>query len=67
MTVSNRLELLDTLENPIQLWNTFKRETLEAAKECVGERPRLRSGFASGDTPDSIEESLAARLAGNRD
>ena len=67
VAVSNRFEVLDTLEDPVELWDTFKRETLEAAKGCIGERPRSRGGFASRETLDSIEESRAARLAGNRD
>ena len=40
VTVSNRFGALDTLEDPKELWDTFKRKTLEAAKECIGERPR---------------------------
>ena len=47
--------------------DTFKRETLEAAKECTGERPRSRSGFIPVETLESIEESRAARLAGDYD
>ena len=65
VTVSNRFGVLDTLEDPEELWDTFKRETLEAAKECIGERPRSRSGFTSVETLESIEESRAARLAGD--
>ena len=61
MTVSNRLGVLDTLEYPEELWDTFKRENLEAAKECIGERPRSRSGFTSGETLESVEESRAAK------
>ena len=38
---------------------------LEAAKECIGERPRSRSGFTSVETLESIEESQDARLAGD--
>ncbi|XP_045110009.1 uncharacterized protein LOC123503949 [Portunus trituberculatus] len=57
---------LDTIENPVELWETFKRETFEAAKECVGERSRSHRGLASVETLDSIEESRAARLADNR-
>ena len=64
VTVSNRFGVLDTL-NPEELWDTFIRETLEAAKECIRERPRSRSGFTSGETLESIEESRAARLAGD--
>ena len=65
VAVSNRFEVLDTLEDPEELWDTFKRETLKATEECVGERPRSRSGVASEETLRTIEESRAARLAGN--
>ena len=63
VTVSNRFGALDILENP----DAFKRETLEAAKECIGEHPRSGSGFTSVETLESIEESRAARLAGDHD
>ena len=36
VTVSYRFGVFDTLEDPEELWDTFKRETLEAAKECNG-------------------------------
>ena len=52
VTVSNRFGVLDTLEDPEELWDIFKRETLE--------RPRSRSGFTSVETLESIEESRAA-------
>ena len=48
MTVFNRFGVLDTLEDPEELWDTFKREALEAAKECIGERPRLHLGRDAG-------------------
>ena len=67
VTVSNRFEVLDTLEDPEELWDTFKCETLEAAKECIGERPRSQSGFTSVKTMENIEESHTARLAGDHD
>ena len=67
VTVSNRFEALDTLEDPEELWETFKCETLEAASECIGERPRSRSGFTSVETLECIEESCAARFAGEHD
>ncbi|KAG0721937.1 hypothetical protein GWK47_045438 [Chionoecetes opilio] len=65
--VSNRFDVLGALGDPLELWDTFKRETLQAAKECIGERPRSRRGFVSMETLEKIEESRAARLAGNRD
>ena len=67
VTVTNRFGVLNTLENPEELWDSFKRETLEAAKECIGEHPRSRSGFTSVETLESIKESRAARLAGDHD
>ncbi len=45
VAVSNRFEVLDALQDPVELWDTFKRETLSAAEECLGTRPRSRSGF----------------------
>ena len=36
VTVSSRFGTLDILEDPEELWDTFKRETLEAASECLG-------------------------------
>ena len=66
VSVSNRFEVLGALDDPVELWDTFKRETLQAAKECVGERPRQRGGVASAGTLENIEESRAARLAGDR-
>ena len=65
VAVSNRFEVLGTLEDPGELWDTFKCETLKAAKDCIGERPRSRSGVASRETLETIEESRAARLAGD--
>ena len=67
VTVSNRFGALDTLEDHEELWETFKRETLEAAKECIGERPRSRNRFTSVETVERIDESRAARLAGDHD
>ena len=63
LTVSNRFEVLDALKNPVELWDTFKRETLEAARGCL----RSRVGFASAETLNSIVKSFAARPAGSRD
>ncbi|KAG0721131.1 3-oxo-5-beta-steroid 4-dehydrogenase [Chionoecetes opilio] len=57
VAVSNRFDVLDALEDPVELWGTFKRETLQAAKECIGERPRSRCGFVSTEKLEKIEES----------
>merc|ERR1711980_73031 len=67
VAVSNRFEVLGTLGDSEELWDAFKRGTLEAAKECIGERPRSRSGVASRETLETIQESRPARLAGNLD
>ena len=67
VAVSNRFEVLGTLEEPEELWDAFKRETLKAAEECIGERPRSRSGVASREMLENIEESRAARLSGDLD
>ena len=53
--------ITSALEDPVELWDTFKRETLEAARWCVGGRPRSWDGFASAEMLDSIEKIHAAR------
>ena len=45
----------------------YTLETLEAAKEFVGECPRSQSGFTLVETLESIEERHAARLPENCD
>ena len=66
VTVSNWFEALDALEDPVELWDTFKHETLEIARRCVGGRPRSQDGFASAEGLESIEKRRAASLAGNQ-
>ena len=39
VTVSNQFGVLDILEDPVELWDIFKHEVLEAAKECLGKCP----------------------------
>ncbi|KAG0713027.1 Transposon TX1 uncharacterized protein [Chionoecetes opilio] len=55
----------------VDKWNSESKSVLKfvfnAAKECIGECPRSRRGFVSTETLEKIEESRAARLAGNRD
>ena len=58
MTVFNRFGALDTLEEPEELQDTFKREAFEADKKCIGERPRSRSGFTSVETLESRRVAL---------
>ena len=57
VTVSNWFGVLDTLEDSEELWDTFKHETLEAAKECIGECPRSWSGFTLVELLESIEHT----------
>ena len=48
MTVSNWFEVLDALEVPVELWDTFESETLEAARECVSRAFKVTSWFRVG-------------------
>ena len=57
--------MLDALEDPVEMWNTFKCETLEAARGYIMGRPRSWGGFASANRLNSIEKSHISRLAGN--
>ncbi|KAG0715745.1 hypothetical protein GWK47_000119 [Chionoecetes opilio] len=54
VAVSNRFDVLGALEDLVELWDTFKCETLKAVKECIGERPRSRRGFVSTETLHSV-------------
>jgi len=65
VAVSNLFEVVGTLQDPAELWDTFKRETLSAAEECLGVRPRRRRRVVSDETLNTIEMSRAARLDGN--
>ena len=49
VTVLNRFEVLDVLKDLVELWNTFKRETLEAPKGCDKGCPRSRWARFDGD------------------
>ncbi|XP_037781108.1 uncharacterized protein LOC119577605 [Penaeus monodon] len=65
VTVSNRFEVLGTLQDPAELWDTFKWETLSAAEECLGVRLRRRRHVVLDETLNTIEMSRAARLDGD--
>ena len=41
-------------------------ETLQAAKECIGERPRQQGCVTSAEMLENIKKSCAAGLAGNQ-
>lgn len=53
VTATNRVDVLGTLGDPLELWYTFKGEILEDAKKCTAERPKPRVGFVSGETQES--------------
>ena len=67
VAISNRFTALENLTDPIALWDTFKRETLDAAQESIGDRPRARRNGISQETLDATEAGRAARLAGDRE
>ena len=67
VAISNRFTALENLTDPIALWDTFKRETLDAAQESIGDRPRTRRNGISQETLDATEAGRAARLAGDRE
>ena len=66
VAISNRFAALDDLTDPVALWDTFKRETLDAAQESIGDRPRTRRNSISQETLDATEASRTARLVGDR-
>lgn len=43
--ISNRFTVLEYLMNPVDLWDSFKHEILDAAQESIGERPMTRQNF----------------------
>ncbi|XP_037783505.1 uncharacterized protein LOC119579665 [Penaeus monodon] len=63
--VSNRFEVLGTLQDPAELWDTINRETLSAAGEYLGVRPRRRRRVVSDETLNTIEMRHVAKLDGN--
>lgn len=65
LTVSNRFDVFGTLEKLEDLWDTFKHENLQTAKECIGVLPRSTSCFTLVETLGNIERRRAARFGGN--
>ena len=55
-TALNWFEVLDALEDLVELWDAFKRETLEAARGCVGGHLRSEWFRSGGDTGQYREE-----------
>ena len=68
-TVSNNFEVLNALENPPDLWDTFKCETLEATRRCVRAEMSEVTGWVrfGGDAWQYRVKGLAARLAESRE
>ena len=62
VTVSNQFEVLDALENPVELCNTFKHENLKTTWACFGGVRGHGVGML-----DSLEKRRAATLARNQD
>lgn len=62
--VLNRFNVVSAIVIVV-MWNTFKRETQQDAKDCSGEHPRSMSGPASRETLENIEGSCFPLLARN--
>ncbi|XP_069995874.1 uncharacterized protein [Penaeus vannamei] len=65
--ISGRFTALDNLTDPVVLWETFKRETLEASQESIGERSRARQKFISLETLKATDACHTSRLTGDWD
>ena len=63
--IENRFDALQSLDSATD-WDTFKEETLEAARLAVGTRPRGGRTLVSAETLAIVDESRAARLMGDR-
>ena len=59
--------MLSALEDPVELWDSLKCETLDNAKRCVGGHLRSQGGFTSVVMLDSIEKNHIPWLVENRD
>ena len=64
--VSDRFSETSNLTDPVALWESFKRVTLEAAQESIGVRPRTRQNTISLETLEATEACRKARLNGNQ-
>lgn len=56
--VSDRVTVLEILTDTVTVWDSFERETLVAAQESTGERPRTRQNLIS---PETLEAADAYR------
>lgn len=64
MAVSNQFSVLITVEDPIELWVSFKCVMLKGAK-CIGHHTSSSCGFALYETLENTEMNCSARLARN--
>lgn len=60
------LNVLGTFDDPVELWDTFKKDTLEAEKKCTGEHSKSRGAFAKREALASNQEGRTSRLVRNR-
>ncbi|XP_069983535.1 uncharacterized protein [Penaeus vannamei] len=65
--ISGRFTRLDSLTDPVLLWDTFKREMLDAAQDMIGVRLRAIQNFISQETLEATDACRAARLTGDRE
>ena len=59
MTVSNWFEALDPLEDSVELWNTFKHETLETARGCDVGASEVKGWFRVGGDAGQHKKRVA--------
>ena len=65
MEIRNRFDAHQSLESPTD-WDSFKEETLEAARQTIEIRPRNGGGSLSAEVLAAGDESYAARLVGDK-
>ena len=53
---------LGALENPGELWSTFKRTILDVAGGCLGTHHWAKKNFVSQGTLDTIDQSHRTRM-----
>lgn len=63
--ISNRFELLGTLNNSEDAWKYFKSQTSEAAQLVLGKRSFPKKSWLTDETLQVIEQRRRARLLGD--
>lgn len=63
----NDFTVLDTVVDFLEVWDTFKHQILQAAKESIRKHMRSRSGIASGETLDNIDKNHSGMVADNQE